>query len=152
MGKICHCCEEEFIPCASRPDQKYCRKTKCQRERRRRWHRKKMETDSVYRQGQADSQKNWSEQHPDYWREYRLNHPDYCARNRERQRERNRRRRSPADEAIAKMDELTACNYIESGKYRLVPLSDGMIAKMDELIVQLAVIPRKNLEEGRPGP
>lgn len=153
MGKICLHCVEDFIPCSSRPDQEYCGKAECQRERRRLWHRKKMKTDPVYRQGQLDCQKNWREQHPDYWRQYREDHPEYADRNRERQRERNRRRQSTSsDEVIAKINESTTCNHIESGKYRLVPLREGMIAKMDELIIQLAVIPAESPVGVRAGP
>jgi hypothetical protein len=39
------------------------------------------------------------------------------------------------------MDELTGKSVIRSGRYRLVPLGNPEIAKMDELIVDLAVIP-----------
>ena len=56
------------------------------------------------------------------------------------QKERNRRRRSGAE--IAKMDELKGKTLIPSGRYRLVPLCNGGIAKMDELIVELGVISR----------
>ena len=56
------------------------------------------------------------------------------------QRERNRRRRSGA--GIAKMDELQGETLVPSGRYRLVPLCNGGIAKMDELIVELGVISR----------
>ncbi len=153
MGKICLCCDEEFKPYSSRPDQGYCGKAGCQRERRRRWHQEKMKTDPVYRQGQLDCQKNWREQHPDYWRRYRADHADYRDHNRDRQRERNRLRRTPcSDEVIAKMDELPVCNHIESGRYILMPFREGMIAKMDELIVQLAVIAERSPVEVRAGP
>ena len=54
------------------------------------------------------------------------------------QKERNRRRRSGA--GIAKMDEVKGETVIRSGLYRLVPLCNLGIAKMDELIVELGVI------------
>jgi hypothetical protein len=38
------------------------------------------------------------------------------------------------------MDELKGETLIRSGRYRLVPLCNLGIAKMDELIVELAVI------------
>jgi len=152
MGKICLCCAENFVPYPGRPHQEYCRKAACQRERRRRRHREKMANDKGYRDGQSDCQKDWQERHPDYWRKYRASHPDYCERNRQRQRERNRRRRAPPAETIAKMDEVTPCNDIESGKYILVPFRTGMIAKMYESIVQLTVIAGKNSTESRAGP
>ena len=54
------------------------------------------------------------------------------------QKERNRRRRSGSE--IAKMDELKGKTLIPAGRYRLVPLCNQGIAKMDELIVELGVI------------
>jgi hypothetical protein len=42
---------------------------------------------------------------------------------------------------IAKMDELKGKMVIRSGRYRLAPLGNSGIAKMDELIVDIAVIP-----------
>ena len=56
------------------------------------------------------------------------------------QRERNRERR--CGQGIAKMDELKGKTLVPSGRYRLVPLFDPEIAKMDELIVELDVISR----------
>jgi hypothetical protein len=40
------------------------------------------------------------------------------------------------------MDELKAKNIITSGHYRLVPLCNPGVAKMDELIVEIGVIAR----------
>jgi hypothetical protein len=40
------------------------------------------------------------------------------------------------------MDELKGKTVIRSGRYRLVPLGNPGIAKMDELIVELGVIPQ----------
>jgi len=57
-----------------------------------------------------------------------------------RQRERNRRRRSGS--GVAKMDVLKGKNIITSGHYRLVPLGNPGVAKMDELIVEIVVIAR----------
>ena len=82
----------------------------------------------------------WRSRNRDYWREYRERNPAYTEGNRIRQRERNRRRRSGA--GIAKMDELRGKSVIRSGRYRLVPLCNPGIAKMDELIVEIGVIAR----------
>jgi hypothetical protein len=41
---------------------------------------------------------------------------------------------------IAKMDELKGKMVIRSGRYRLAPLGNSGIAKMDELIVEIGVI------------
>jgi hypothetical protein len=40
------------------------------------------------------------------------------------------------------MDELTRESVIRSGRYRLVPLCNPEIAKMDEVIVEIGVISR----------
>jgi hypothetical protein len=46
------------------------------------------------------------------------------------------------------MDELKGKTVIPSGRYRLVPLCNPGIAKMDELIVELDVISRDCRLEG----
>jgi len=46
------------------------------------------------------------------------------------------------------MDELKQETLIPSGRYRLVPLYNEGIAKMDELIVELGVISRGCALEG----
>ena len=43
---------------------------------------------------------------------------------------------------FAKMDELRGENLVIPGRYRLVPLGKQMIAKMDELIVEIGVVSR----------
>jgi hypothetical protein len=40
------------------------------------------------------------------------------------------------------MDELRAKSVIRSGRYRLVPLCNLGVAKMDELIVEIGVVSR----------
>ena len=75
----------------------------------------------------------------DYWKRYREKNPAYTERNRTAQKERNRRR---SWGKIAKMDEFKEEPLVPSGRYRLVPLCNSGIAKMDELIVELGVISR----------
>jgi len=50
------------------------------------------------------------------------------------------------------MDESTPQNLIVSGRYRLVPLCNGQIAKMDELIVEIGVLSRHCGEQVPAGP
>ena len=109
MGRTrCAACDDLFTPRRNVPDQRYCSKPECQRERCRRWQRHKRKMDPDYQANQAAAQRRWRERHPDYWRRYRQCHPVYTARNRERQRYRNRRRdqtaTGPFPPAIAKMD------------------------------------------------
>jgi len=119
-------------------DQQYCSNPQCQKARKRRWQKEKLLKDSDYQANQAEAQRQWRSRNKDYWREYRRKNPAYTEKNRLDQRERNRRRRSGS--GIAKMDEQKVKTLIPSGRYRLVPFCNPGIAKMDELIVQLAVI------------
>jgi len=106
--------------------------------RKRKWQKEKLANDNDYRRNQASAQRQWRSRNKDYWRRYRKRHPAYTERNRMGQRERNRQRQTGSE--IAKMDEQKGKTLIPSGRYRLVPLWDPEIAKMDELIVELGVI------------
>jgi hypothetical protein len=106
--------------------------------RKRKWQKEKLANDREYRENQAAAQKEWCSRNKGYWKEYRKRNPGYAERNRILQRERNQRRRSKSQ--IAKMDASGAENIISSGCYRLMPLCNGVLAKMDELIVKIDVI------------
>jgi hypothetical protein len=138
MEKTCLCCQRRFIPHCAVRHQRYCSDPECQKRRKGNWQKEKLSRDSDYRANQAEAQRQWRSRNRGYWREYRRRNPAYTERNRIRQRERNRCRRSGS--GIAKMDELTGKSVIRSGRYRLVPLGNPEIAKMDELIVDIAVI------------
>jgi hypothetical protein len=90
----CAACGCVFVPRRNVPHQRYCCERACQRTRRRRWQRQKLQADADYRANQAAAQERWRERHPEYWRAYRQRHPEYTARNRARQGERNHRRRT----------------------------------------------------------
>jgi hypothetical protein len=138
MEKTCLCCKRRFKAHPAVRDQRYCGDPDCQKARKRKWQKEKLARDSDYRANQAEAQRQWRGRNKDYWREYRRRNPAYTERNRMGQRERNRRRRSGS--GVAKMDELKGKTVIPSGRYRLVPLCNLGIAKMDELIVELGVI------------
>ena len=91
--KICPYCRESFVPSRYRPDQRVCSLPECQRRRRRDYHRRKLETDPVYRQVCRDSRKKWRARNPDYQKTYRFQNPESVERNRRAQRGRDRRRR-----------------------------------------------------------
>jgi hypothetical protein len=137
----CAACGEAFRPRSQVPDQKYCSASACQRARRRRWQRAKLQSDADYRENQARAQRAWVQGHRDYWREYRRTHPQYCESNRvaTRQRQRERRRRAAQ---FAKMDASRAVSCVPSGTYRLVPASAAEFAKMDAWIVEMTLISR----------
>ena len=137
----CQACGKEFTPHPSVPRQQYCSAVECQRTRRRRTQKRKMAEDPDYRDNQRRAQKHWRDSNGNYWRSYRAGHPEYVQRNRERQRGRNSRLRGqgPRPLAIAKMYELPREFPLISGRFRLIPLGDG-VAKMDELTVQITAI------------
>jgi hypothetical protein len=138
MEKTCLCCKRRFIPHPAVRHQRYCSDPECQKARKREWQKEKLARDSDYRANQAEAQRQWRRRNKDYWKEYRKKNPAYTERNRMGQRERNRKRQSGPE--IAKMDEPKGETLIPSGRYRLVPLCNIGIAKMDELIVELGVI------------
>jgi hypothetical protein len=98
-----------------------------------------MATDPDYKQNRHDCQKAWCSRNPDYWKEYRLNHPAYTRRNRELQNGRDRRRsHHPID--LAKMDALKWFSNVKKGTYYLVPDSVSL-AKMDASAQKVCLIP-----------
>ena len=139
MEKRCLCCKRPVIAHPAVAHQRYCSDPECQKARKRNWQKEKLAKDPDYRANQADAQRQWRSRNRGYWREYRSKHPAYTEANRIAQRERNRRRR--AGSGIAKMHEPKAKTVIRSGRYRLVPLDGEGIARMDELIVEIGVIP-----------
>ena len=137
----CLACGRLFVPCPQVKEQAYCSKPECQRERKRRWHKKKMADDPDYRQNRRDTQWRWRQAHRDYWQRYRKSHPAYVEKNRERQRERNRLR-TCRSRRIAKTDASWPESRIMPGRYQLVPIGVGTIAKTDAINVELRVVPR----------
>ena len=91
--RTCCYCQHSFQPSLFCPQQLVCSQAECQARRRREYHRRKLETDAVYRQIVRDSQKKWRDDHPDYNRQYRRNQPEAVERNRQAQRRRDQKRR-----------------------------------------------------------
>ncbi len=133
----CVHCRRRFIANPRVKDQKYCNRTCCQRARKTLWQRRKMATDADYRRNQKDSHQSWQIKNPDYWRQYRDGHPQYCERNRMLQKQRDAKRRA---QHLAKMDALKRIKSINPGPYYLIPCNAGL-AKMDTLTQKISVIP-----------
>ena len=140
----CAACAQPFRPRAQVPQQRYCALAACQRERRRRWQRSKLQGGPDYRANQVQAQRAWSHGHGDYWLEYRANHPDYTHRNRLEQQRRDRCRRTAR---LAKMDASTPISPVPSGTYRLLPEVGGELAKKDVWTVKITLI-SKDYEPG----
>jgi hypothetical protein len=121
-------------------------KKECQQARKATWQRSKMVSDPEYRANQKQSQAEWLIRNPDYWKRYRVSHPEQVERNRDLQKVRNRRRHSRTSVkmdalVIAKMDaSRSGKSSVGSwlpGSFWMVPV----IAKMDALKVVLHRIP-----------
>jgi len=137
-SRRCAACGRHLRPRPQVPQQRYCAAAACQRERRRRWQQAKRRSDPDYRDNQARAQRAWHGRHPEYWREYRRTHPQYCERNRTQQRRRNGQRQRAGP--IAKMDASRPRCPVPSGTYRLSPAAAAGIAKMDAWTVEITLL------------
>ena len=144
MERRCKHCGGLFTPRPNVAHQRYCSKARCQEARRNQWRKRKLGADLDYRLNQYDAQKRWRENHPEYWRGYRASHPGYVERNRALQRDRNHRRRGGV---IAKRYESSDGNPMRSGYYRLIVAGGQRIAKSDEYLVKLDILPRGYLQD-----
>ena len=133
----CRCCGKTFRPRSQVPGQQYCSERGCQKARKRAWQKERRRKDPDYRENQRSAQKRWAARHPDYWRQWRNDHPAYQERNRRKQIERNARRRTPAPEPdrpsagamIAKSDVWTRETVLDTGTYRVIPWTEGLDCK-----------------------
>jgi hypothetical protein len=147
VERACESCTKRFRPHPAVRHQRYCSGEVCQRERKRRWQSYKRATDADYRRNQAAAQRSWCTKNPGYWSQYRKRNPGAAERNREQQRERNWlrrgiRQRPPVSAASERPPAPRPA--IAAGRYRLIPVAgvgDGVIAKMDELFVEVVVVP-----------
>ena len=141
MTKLrCAHCGVRFTPAPQVPNQAYCSKPVCQKERRRQWHKSKLQSDPDYKDNQSRAQKAWTDRNPDYWRQYRQNSPDYgnplpC--------EQDLSAPKPGNPTV-KMDSLnppqTLRKALQDGVFRLTVLAEPDGVKMDSWIVKLSSI------------
>ena len=141
----CAACHKHFHPRPQCPEQAFCSAAACQRERKRRWQKAKRVRDADYRDNDVEANRQWRSRHPDYWRAYRRNHPAYVTRNREQQRERDRaRQREPVAVAstadLANEDASSRAYPLETGTYRLIPVTGRNLANEDACLVKIAVL------------
>lgn len=135
--KRCLACGHLFRPHPQVPNQSYCSDAPCQRERRRRWQRDKLQQDPDYRENQSRAQRAWLDRNPDYWRNYRDDHPEYVERNRRMQRE---RAAATPDPVVAKMDASNAPLPLPAGIYRIRHVAVPVFAKMDAWTVEITLL------------
>ena len=141
MTKIrCVHCGARFIPAPQVPNQAYCSKTNCQKERRRQWHKNKLQSDPDYRDNQSRAQKAWTDKNPNYWRQHRQDRPDYGNHPPSGQDSSAAQLRNPS----VKMDSLNPPpilrKALQDGVFRLKVLAEPDGVKMDVWIVELSSI------------
>lgn len=127
--RICASCGQHFEPRSQVPNQSFCSLPACQRARRQRWQREKMQIDPDYRENQKRSQRAWHDRHPDYWRQYRNAIPEGEAR-----RESRKLRDDLSNDGSSPTTDLPA------GLYRIEPVRESPVAKMDVWIVQITPV------------
>jgi hypothetical protein len=132
----CQYCGNHLVKCRN-PNQHYCHKYDCQRQRKNLWRRNKLDADSDYKSNQNAANRRWRESHKTYWQNYRAKHPNYVVRNREKQRVRDQKNK---ESHLAKSDTSTPKNIITSGSYYLMPAIEPYLAKSDALIVKITLI------------
>ena len=140
---ICIHCGKEHQRNPRVKKQQYCAAKACQRARRARWQRTKLNRDDDYRKNQARCQKQWQERNAGYYKRYRATHPAYEERNRTMQVLRDQRRKGCGTgerglQMLAKMDSLLRPYYSRKGsRFKLLAELPGNLAKMDSLTVRL---------------
>lgn len=146
MEMVCRYCRQKFTPHPLARNQECCGKGDCKRLWKCEWQKQKLARDPDYRENQAYAQKAWRDRNPGYWKEYRKRNPASAERNRLKQRERNRVRRHPSagspPPVIAKMDEPDLHPISTSRCDRLIPIIEGLIAKMDLRFSEISSLPR----------
>jgi hypothetical protein len=91
-SRSCRYCQEIFQPSIYRPQQSVCSQPDCQQQRRSDYHRERIQRDATYAADVRASQRKWREAHPEYWKQYREQHPESVVRNRQQQQRRDRKR------------------------------------------------------------
>ncbi len=133
----CVNCGARFTPAPQVPNQAYCSKPECQKERRRQWQKNKLKSDPDYRDNQSRAQKAWTHRNPDYWRQRRQRRPDY---GNSLPSERDLDNPRPANPSIT-MDSLNPPKNLRQalrhGVFMLTVLVEPDGVKMDSWIVEL---------------
>ena len=141
----CACCKRIRPRNLRVKNQHYCGERRCQQARKNKWQREKEQDDPAYRANKKESHQAWRSRNPNYWRLYRLQHPEYCERNRRLQWQRDRRRRRICDNASSDVADLanpdTLTNYFNdtTDTYLLSPANRDL-ANQDALTVKIVPI------------
>ncbi len=135
--KICPGCGQPFEPRPQVKKQIYCSSPACQQKRRNTWQRKKLRTDSDYREQLRKAQQNWRNRNPNYSREYRKAQAQPVKNDKDQQ-------RSKPDALqksnFAKVDATNWPGQLRAGVYRIRPLEATANAKKDVWIVEITPV------------
>jgi hypothetical protein len=136
----CVHCGAPFIPAPQVPNQAYCSKANCQKERRRQWHKSKLQSDPDYKINQSLAQKAWAGRNPGYWKVHRQGKQDYGNLTALEQEFSDAEPVNPS----VKMDSLNSPpnlrKALQDGVFRLKILVEPDGVKMDSWIVELSSI------------
>jgi hypothetical protein len=139
QSQHCACCGQLFQPRAQTPQQTYCPLIACQRERRRHWQQLRRQKDADYRENQAQAQRAWAADHPEYWKTYRASHPEYVERNRTQQHTRDAQRKQASSD-LAKMNASTHGKPLPDGVYQLRRVTSDDLAKEDAWMAEITLL------------
>ena len=117
-------------------DQKYCGERACQNARKNKWRKEKLRTDEAYREGVRESQNQWLEKNPNYWKQYRAR-PE--RRNESENPHAGQAQRNTSHHAapIAKSDALDSFFFEDTRKYKIRRVTVNEMVKSDALIVEI---------------
>jgi len=141
----CAACRKLFHPRPQCPEQKFCSGAACQRERKRRWQKARRAADPDYRDNDVQANRQWRSRHRAYWRSYRRQHPQSVIANRDKQRERDRSKglqapRPPSPPQLANEDASMLPFPVETGTYRMIPVTGGDLANENACLVKIALL------------
>jgi len=136
----CACCRRILPRNSKVKNQRYCGDKACQRARKRKWQREKLETDPDHRANKRASQQAWKNKNPTYWKEYRRKNSASNERNRQLQRVRDRAKcRGAARDDLAKTD-TSMPFFNDTSAIYYISTDMGNLAKMDALPVKIIQI------------
>ena len=133
----CRCCQQVFQLSRYHPHQLVCSQSDCQTQRRREYHRRKLDTDAEYQQVCRDSQEKWRRRNPDYPRQYLQSHLESVERNRLGQRLRDRQRHL---QNLAKNNLAFDLNHSVAEVWLLGPQAENL-AKNNLAFSQVLILP-----------
>jgi hypothetical protein len=134
------------------PHQRYCSNPICQKKRRCKYQKQRLNRDPDYRANQRALERSWHSKHKDYWQNYRKNHPEQVERNRLNQKNRDQKRRQKLlfgePPLLATMYAFNSKNIYLSNSYNEILCRIGMLAtigRYSQGSYDLLVLPHEHI-------